>query len=169
MPQTLVLHCNFEKYLPTEKLTQQLQIPNGVGAIGVRGMKLVGYQVHFNNIGVAGEVPDHIIVKIRPDILGKQIITAGPRNILGLAPNEYQNSTGIPLPIQGQSTVHFNVNIPFRSSSRLHGNIDVELFYFDPRNEGQNGTGRIIPMTKGMHNNQAVLLEHVMLIFQLDD
>ena len=162
------VHANFSNHTDgtnntvNELLKQKLQI--GGRKIGVKRMRLVGYQVVFD--GDTNAAPNHIIVEFRnPDFLSTDVHIASPPTKNG---THYPHTYGLPLPCgSGLNTIQFGLTgIDFETSMIIDKNFDININIYDP---DPAGTGRIIPM-KRLHTwidggNKTIKLEHVLLFF----
>ena len=156
------VHANFSNHADTAELKQKLQICGT--KIGVKRLRLVGYQVVFD--AVTTDVPNHIIVEFKnPDFLSTEVHVASPPTQNG---THYPHTYGLPLPCgSGFNTIHVGLTgIDFETSMVIDKNFDININSYDP---DPAGSGRIIPM-KRLHewnegNAKKIKLEHVILFF----
>ena len=159
------VHANFSNHNNAELLKQKLQI--GGRKIGVKRMRLVGYQVVFD--GDTTAAPNNIIVEFRnPDFLSTDVHIASPPT-----KNEthYPHTYGLPLPCGSDlNTIQFGLTgIEFETSMIIDKNFDINISIYDP---DPAGTGRIIPMKRSQtwteqpgNVGKTIKLEHVLLFF----
>ena len=157
------VHANFSNHANDAELKQKLQICGS--KIGVKRLRLVGYQVVF--AADTTDVPNHIIVEFKnPDFLSTEVHIASPPT-----KNEthYPHTYGLPLPCGStMNTIQFGLTgIDFETSMIIDKNFDIALNIYDP---DPAGSGRIIPM-KRLHEwtyggvDKKIKLESVLLFF----
>ena len=156
------VHANFSNHANDAELKQKLQICGS--KIGVKRLRLVGYQVVFDD-AVTTDVPNHIIVEFKnPDFLSTEVHVASPPTKNG---THYPHTYGLPLPCSSEiNTIQFGLTgIDFETSMVIDKNFDININIYDP---DPAGSGRIIPM-KRLHqwngNDAIIKLQHVILFF----